>query len=381
MPLQRRNLNYKKNIAVIPTSDCFLGNKLFSLDFNKENRHLGHINLKLRMNKINYKINTIDMYEQFDDVDVILFERVDYTYLKLFIRKYPMVKRVLIPWEPEVVSKEHSIEKLAKLKKYFDLILTWNDDLIDDMKFIKLNYRHHLNLYSSRIPDSKEFLKKKLLVQVSSNLKSNHPFELYSLRKKLNHLSEERFGNDYSFYGSRWKSKTDSYKGVAQDKTQTISNYRFSFCLENMKNVNGYITEKIFDCFVAGVVPIYYGASNITKYIPKECFIDFRDFKDPSDLFDYLDSIKYEEWKQYLIEANKFLTGEKAYQFSIDYFINVVSEIVDNDFNREQIPRISYIPICFKAFFQIQRRRLSKIKHLLISNTRRVIDKLGFNKY
>ena len=41
-----------------------------------------------------------------------------------------------------------------------------------------------------------------------------------------------------------------------------------------MRNVNGYVTEKIFDAFKAGCVPVYWGAENITKYVPAECFID-----------------------------------------------------------------------------------------------------------
>ena len=36
--------------------------------------------------------------------------------------------------------------------------------------------------------------------------------------------------------------------------------------------VKGYITEKIFDSFFAGVVPIYWGAENITDYVPKSLY-------------------------------------------------------------------------------------------------------------
>ena len=48
-----------------------------------------------------------------------------------------------------------------------------------------------------------------------------------------------------------------------------MQHYRFYICYENTEGVEDYITEKIFDCFAAGFVPIYWGASNIEKYIPK----------------------------------------------------------------------------------------------------------------
>lgn len=359
-------------IAVIPTSDYYLNNNMFSSDFNLDNRLQGYIDLKSSLEKENWIINTIDKYEDYNKIDVVLFERIDYYYLRLFILKYPMARRVLVPWEPEVVSRGHSVKKLMKLASYFDYILTWNDDLVDNKKFYKINYAHHLEPTYSNIPRVKEFTAKKLLVQVSSNLTSNHPFELYSLRKKLNYLSEKRYGNGYAYFGSGWKTNSQSYKGIAQDKRKTISQFKFSFCLENMRTVNGYITEKIFDCFVAGVVPIYFGASNLTHYIPKKCFVDFRDFEDPNELFDHLDSMDYEEWRQYLIEAKEFL-ARSAQPFSNDYFIDKIFDVIVKDFNREKSSDLSIVMITLKSILQLQRKRLSYIKRLIVNNSKKLL--------
>ena len=40
-----------------------------------------------------------------------------------------------------------------------------------------------------------------------------------------------------------------------------------------------FITEKIFHAIIAGCVPIYLGAPNICKFIPKKTFVDLRDFE------------------------------------------------------------------------------------------------------
>ena len=47
------------------------------------------------------------------------------------------------------------------------------------------------------------------------------------------------------------------------------------------------VSEKIFDCFAAGNVPIYWGASNVTDYIPEDCFIDMRSFSSFEELYQF----------------------------------------------------------------------------------------------
>jgi len=73
---------------------------------------------------------------------------------------------------------------------------------------------------------------------------------------------------------------------AVEDKVATLQDYRFSICFENCV-FPGYITEKVFDCFFAGSIPVYYGAPDIAQFIPKETFIDFRDFKSYNDLYEF----------------------------------------------------------------------------------------------
>ena len=78
-----------------------------------------------------------------------------------------------------------------------------------------------------------------------------------------------------------------------------------------MKNIDGYITEKIFDCFKANCVPIYYGASNITSYIPSNTFIDFRQFKDFDVMYRYLINMNKKTYDEYLINIEKFIKNKQ----------------------------------------------------------------------
>jgi len=90
-----------------------------------------------------------------------------------------------------------------------------------------------------------------------------------------------------------------------------LKNYKFTLCFENTKGSRGYITEKIFDCFAAATVPIYYGAPNVGDYIPKECFIDFRNFRNYESLYTFLHEMTVIDYQSYLDAVKEFIKTEK----------------------------------------------------------------------
>lgn len=110
-----------------------------------------------------------------------------------------------------------------------------------------------------------------------------------------------------------------------------LEKYKFAICYENARDITGYITEKIFDCFFAGCVPIYWGADNITDHIPKECFIDKREFDSYEKLYDFLRNMSDEVYMKYLNDIEKFLRSEKAYFFSSECFVKTIIETVISD--------------------------------------------------
>ena len=107
-----------------------------------------------------------------------------------------------------------------------------------------------------------------------------------------------------------------------------MKNYKFAICYENCQNVKGYITEKIFDCFASGTIPIYWGASNVTDYIPKDCFIDRRDFGSLDELYTFLKRMGKEEYDGYLQRSAAYLQSDKAQLFSRDHFDEIFIEAV-----------------------------------------------------
>jgi hypothetical protein len=65
-------------------------------------------------------------------------------------------------------------------------------------------------------------------------------------------------------------------KSCYNDETllKIFNQYKFVLCFENSKT-HGYITEKIFNAFLAKTIPIYDGAPDITSFIHSNSFVAF----------------------------------------------------------------------------------------------------------
>ena len=77
----------------------------------------------------------------------------------------------------------------------------------------------------------------------------------------------------------------------AYGKRSGLIKHKFSVAFENSRHPRwaaGWVTEKIYDCLGSGTVPIYWGAPDVTDYIPPEVFIDYREFDTNEDLYKYL---------------------------------------------------------------------------------------------
>lgn len=112
------------------------------------------------------------------------------------------------------------------------------------------------------------------------------------------------------------------------EKISILQKYRFCICFENTIGLQGYITEKIFSCFAAGCIPIYWGADNIENYIPKACFIDYRDFDSYAELYEFLSTMSLERYQKYCEATRDYLCSEQAEIFSPSSFDALIYQAV-----------------------------------------------------
>lgn len=236
------------------------------------------------------------------------------------LASFPKERLMLTVWEPPSVEYP---AYLPEYHKFFGRVYRLTDDQIDNKKYFHFCYPQPLGFTSETVP----FEEKRLATMVCGNKSSSHSSELYSARRNVIEYFEKHHQNDFRFYGIRWQYHGyANYLGAPENKLEVLKNYRFCFCYENSHNLPGYITEKIFDCFAAGCVPIYLGASNIDAYIPKNCYIHREDFESLDALHAHLKNMSAEEHHSYLDAARAFVDSPQGKLFSFDNFAKTYSE-------------------------------------------------------
>jgi alpha(1,3/1,4) fucosyltransferase len=118
-----------------------------------------------------------------------------------------------------------------------------------------------------------------------------------------------------------------AYRGPVPEKLETLARYRFCLCFENSQ-FDGYVSEKIFDCFFAETIPIYLGAPDIERYVPRGTYIDMHQFRDYRDLEFFLDGITQSAAQGYLEAAAEFLQSDAFKPFSAECFAQQIVEML-----------------------------------------------------
>jgi hypothetical protein len=233
---------------------------------------------------------------------------------------YPEHKRCVILWEPPSVKAYHYMPDYLA---HIPLVFTWHDDLVDNIKFFKIQYQapHARPDTCSIMPWSE----RKLMVMLNANKLSGHAHELYSKRRNFIEFCLQNCPQDFDLYGAGWW-QIPVYRGYVQDKLTALCGYKFNIAYENICNIRGYVSEKILDALWAGCVPVYWGADNITDYIPEDCFIDRRLFASDQELYDFLSAMSFEQYSKYLQAIDQFIVSPEAHQFTVDACIQQLGD-------------------------------------------------------
>ncbi|MFC1646683.1 glycosyltransferase family 10 domain-containing protein [Patescibacteria group bacterium] len=325
-------MKHKFSIAIKPYyGKLFLNNSLFRIGSGDNY----FFNMDKILSKKGIKIETIDKFND-RNTDVYLFCDIPYpweldNWLTLLKHKK---QSVLMTFESPLVNPFSHMKTLQRL---FSRVYTWDSNITSGNKINKFLIPQMENGINTEIIP---FSKRKFLTFINSNKKvpfifkmlSGRP-DLYKERIKSIKYFQINHKDKFDFYGKGWKKSnnlfTDQtgmplcYKGEPEDKFTILSQYKYCLCFENTI-APGYVTEKIFDCMKAGAVPIYWGAPNIEKFIPKSCFIDKRNYKSYEELYSYLSSISQKEFDSYMTAISKFLKSEFKNVWSQESFVNTL---------------------------------------------------------
>lgn len=235
------------------------------------------------------------------------------------------------------------------LHRDFEKVFVWDPTLVDNKKYIQF-------FHSFKIPsDFKVNLeeKRKFCVTISSQKYSTNRLALYKERTAVVRWFEREHPDQFDLYGQRWDRRYfsghlwrlniflarfyqkypnrfkanvfPSFRGPVPRKNATMRAYKFAIVYENAV-VPGYLTEKIFDAFFAGCVPIYRGAPDVLDYLPPETFIDDRKFASYEEMYRFISGMSQREYLNRIAAIEEFVNGPKIRLFSAENFIEIFTK-------------------------------------------------------
>lgn len=312
-------------------------------------RHFRHLRAKL--GEIGVSAVSHDMVRP-RDAWGYLFLDYQKDFMNLLDRQGYGGHRFLAIFESEVICPENWD---SQNHRGFESVFAWNPEAFpretESPRYIQYHWPNNLEAF----PPFRPFEKREgFCVIMSGNKWKPHQKELYSERVNVIEWFLDNHPEKIDLYGPGWAVSRLTklrrsiqncfrfivgrqrrpntwrnypfYKGVAESKLATLGHYRFCICYENARDIPGYITEKIFDCFIAGVVPVYLGWKDVDRFIPRETFIDKRQFPTYENLYSFMSNMSTEEYEDYLNAIQNFLVSEAARKFDAETFVDILIE-------------------------------------------------------
>jgi len=317
------------NIAIVST-EKFSGDRIFEPDLARDNVLERFKLLRHQLRSMGSTCHTVDKFAA-RDIDVLIFHDImnELDIILAIVKANPAVCLVYIPNEPDFVVPLHNEKVLPGLP--VDLLLTWNDRIVGRFEHVRKQNIGQPVIKPDEIP-AIPFADRKFISSIFAYKPPGVTGTLFDERlNAVEFFSQQAEGMD--LFGVGWEASEQpfvkaSYRGRCERKIEIQKQYKFSIAFENCGTMPGLITEKIFDCFAAGTVPVYLGAPNVAEYIPSSCYVDFRAFGTYMDLYDYLVHMPEQRYQEYLDAVSEFLDSPQYYSFtSACYAENLSREI------------------------------------------------------
>lgn len=332
-----------KHIYIDPSYTAFYADKLFDLAdpvLNRDDQLLSLVRLRDAAKKLGYSITTADRLFQPNAQTT----GADYYSLGLTqdyekLHKSGVRLRGYMLYEPPVVAPR-LYDSLPTVAAYFERVYVHNthgdgyslagvkSDVLRKL-FWPIPYRGVLDPFWARRGRVRR------IVAISGHHK---PFrkhgELYS--RRIEAIAAFAKHNAVDLYGhgwNRWLTRCNlwlpyllhrrallgAYRGPCRSKYETLSGYTHCLCLENMR-MDGYVTEKIFDCLYCGTIPLYLGAADIAQYVPADAFVDCRKFTGWDEVLDHARSMSAAQIDAMREAGRAFLEGDdiRPYYYSLE---------------------------------------------------------------
>ena len=188
-----------------------------------------------------------------------------------------------------------------------------------------------------------------------ANLIAGHEAEK-NMRGNLKRLLEEykrvesagTFENNMP--GGLRVNRSDGSKLALQKKC------KFTICSESVAH-KGFVTEKIYEAFLADTIPIYYGSDTVSQIFNRNAYIDVRDYENPADLLARVMELDSDEEKylqmlnQPIFVQDHFLADSMK---SLEAFLcHIIDQPMEKAYRRCRL----YMPARYERELQVCKRR------------------------
>lgn len=192
-------------------------------------------------------------------------------------------------------EKDDDLNRVLKDRSLFDARISYsfNADIFHGQVCGGL-LEMRTEMMEERLPEPREKRRKrKGIVGFISNCGAQ--FRNKYIPKMMKHVHVDHFGACFRDKNqSNNKVLERSSSSWRSDKTNMMRHYKFGLSFENFE-ADEYITEKIWDVYLAGTIPIYYGSRAVYKYAPKDSFINVHSFNSEVDLVRHIHEIDMNE--------------------------------------------------------------------------------------
>lgn len=242
--------------------------------------------------------------------------------------------------------------------KSFDGVFTWNKSFLHLPNVTHLFIPNQIVWHPSPTFENRPIFS--CIINANKAFPNEVPHDLYRERIEVIRWYERKAPEDFALYGLGWKKPEPaftfsqkfsrrlkrlasqiygykpfpSYAGEIENKGSIYQKAKFAYCYENVANLPDYISEKIFDCFFSGCVPVYWGSNTIDEHVPSNCFIDRRQFSSTEETHQFLRGVTPSQYQEYQDNIERFLKSPRAMEFDTSTYVSTIINKVLSDFNK-----------------------------------------------
>ena len=227
------------------------------------------------------------------------------------------------------------------LERYFDHVITYWEDIAfqGNITFCPFLYRldiHNPNDLQHIVKMNDKTPLSRTVCMILENRPYSNTYQINSTQLRaldsLREMYANILGKSLYCYGHSWESLRDivhvcptiSRMENKEFVHDLMKPHTFVLIIENC-DARGYVSEKLYDAWVAGCIPLYYGNINsyMQKIIPENTYIDLKQIQ-PSELKSFLQTVSLQEYLQ-PIEQERMTIFSKV---STNHYAKLCSSLI-----------------------------------------------------